>query len=406
MNTQHDELETLLGAGLRDRAADVDGTWVDFPGVRGRATSIRRRRRVAAGVGVAAAVALFAPLAVSVTGVLQSDREDQPAPPAPTELVVRTTLTLEDLERGDDPAIEYFTADGVVLPDGGLHELDSSLQALVPSEVDGGWLAVGPAADEVLELSEDFSETGAMAMSGGLVTNPDRSLAAWSTPTSDGQTLLLHSTTDPDMDREWDFPPTPQVEAVGFAGVGNLLFRTIGQDGSHGIGLASEDGTTTMLEGDYVKAISADPTTGRIAVQTKSRADLSSCSAVLDPTGTTTEWETCDFLLGAFSPDGRHVLASDPVQSGLGMGSLSVLDAATGRLVASFEQPRRGRLMLVGGVAWESDSTIVAGALEGTTTTLLRLGVDGTLEETVEPVENDPNSDLAFYLGQDRRRGF
>ncbi len=234
MNTQHDELETLLGAGLRDRAADVDGTWVDFPGVRGRATSIRRRRRVAAGVGVAAAVALFAPLAVSVTGVLQSDREDQPAPPAPTELVVRTTLTLEDLERGDDPAIEYFTADGVVLPDGGLHELDSSLQALVPSEVDGGWLAVGPAADEVLELSEDFSETGAMAMSGGLVTNPDRSLAAWTTPTSDGQTLLLHSTTDPDVDTEWDFPPTPQVEAVGFAGVGNLLFRTIGQDGSHG----------------------------------------------------------------------------------------------------------------------------------------------------------------------------
>ena len=161
-----------------------------------------------------------------------------------------------------------------------------------------------------------------------------------------------------------------------------------------------------MLAGDYVKAISADPTTGRIAVQTKSRADLSSCSAVLDPTGTTTEWETCDFLLGAFSPDGRHVLASDPVQSGLGMGSLSVLDAATGRLVASFEQPRRGRLMLVGGVAWESDSTIIAGALEGTTTTLLRLGVDGTLEETVEPVENDPNADLAFYLGQDRRRGF
>ena len=405
MNTQHDELETLLGAGLRDRATDVDGTWVDLPGVRGRATSIRRRRRVMAGVGVAAALALFAPLAVSVTGVLQADREVLPAPPAPTELV-RTTLTLADLERGDDPGIEYFTADGVVLPDRGLQPLESSLQALVPSDVDGGWLAVGPAGDEVLGLSEDFVENSARPTTGGIVSNPDRSLVAWTTPGPDAQTLVLHSTTDPSVDTEWDFARTSQVDPVGFTGVGSLLFQSRGQDGSQEIGIASPDGTTSVLDGDYVKAISADPTTGRIAVQTKSRADLSSCSAVLDPTGATIEWETCDFLLGAFSPDGRHVLASDPVQSGLGMGSLSVLDAATGRLVASFEQPRRGRLILVGGVAWESDSTIIAGALEGTSTTLLRLGVDGTLEETVEPVENDPNTDLAFFLGQDRRRGF
>lgn len=405
MNSRNDELETLLVAGLRDHAGDVDSTWVDFPDVRGRAISIRRRRRVVAGVGVAAALALFAPLAVSVSGVLQSDREVLPAPPVSPEVIARTTLTLDGLERGDDPAIEYFTADGVVLPDRGLRALDSSLQALVPSEVDGGWLAVGPAADEVLELSEDFVETGTLALSGGLVAHPERSLVAWTTPTSDGQTLVLHSTTDPGVDTEWDFPRTPQVEAVGFTGVGSLLFQTLGPDGSHEIGVASEDGTTRMLGGDHVKAISADPTSGRIAVQTESRADLSSCSAVLDPTGTTIEWETCDYLLGAFSPDGRHVIASDPVQSGLGVSSLSVLDSSTGRPVASFEQPRRGQLMLVG-VAWESDTTLVAAALEGTTTTLLRLGVDGTLEETVEPIEGDPYSDVAFYLGQDRRRGF
>lgn len=405
MNTHPDELETLLGAGLRDHAADVDGTWVEFTDVRGRATSIRRRRRVVAGVGVAAALALFAPLAVSVTGVLQSDREVLPAPPVPTESLVRTTLTLDGIERGDDPAIEYFTADGVVLPDRGLQALDSSLQALVPSEVDGGWLAVGPAGAEVLGLSEDFEETSVRASSGGLVSNPDRSLVAWTSPSSDGQTLLLHSTTDPGADNEWDFPRTPQVEPVGFAGAGSLIFQTLRKDGSHEVGVAIEDGTTRMLEGDYIRAISADPTTGRIAVQTESRADLSSCSAVLDPTGTTTEWETCDFILGAFSPDGRHVLASDPVQSGLGMGSLSVLDAATGRLVASFERPRRGQLVLVG-VAWESDSTLVAGALEGPTTTLVRLGLDGTLEGTVDPVEGDAFSDVAYYLGQDRRRGF
>ena len=42
MNTNHDELERLLGDELHDRAGDIGGARLHFGDVRGRATSIRR----------------------------------------------------------------------------------------------------------------------------------------------------------------------------------------------------------------------------------------------------------------------------------------------------------------------------------------------------------------------------
>jgi hypothetical protein len=336
---------------------------------------------------------------------MDTDREIQPAPPTPTE-VVNTPLTLDGLERGDAPGVEYFTPDGVVLPDGTEQPLDASWQALVPSEADGGWLGLSPSRDEVVDLTDDFERTSARTITQSFISNPDRSLVAWTFPESGAQTLVLHSTTDPEGGAVWDFPEAPVVDPVDFVGEDSLLFQTTAPDGTHDIGLAQPDGTTTMLRGGYVTALSADPTTGRVAVQTESRPDTSSCSAVLDPAaGDAPVWETCDHLLGGFSPDGRYVLASDPVQSGLGPTSLTVLDAATGDEVASFQQPRGGQLALVG-VAWESADTVLAVATRGTSTTIVRLGVDGTLEQATDAVEGDAFADLPFYLGQDRRRRF
>lgn len=406
MNTQHDELEALLGAGLRDRAGDADGSWLELEDVRGRATSIRRRRRAVAGVGVAAALAIIAPLALTLGGSLDTDREIQPAPPTPSE-VVRTRLTLDGLERGDAPGIEYFTPDGVVLPDGTTQPLDASWQALVRSEADGGWLALSPSKDEVVDLTEDFQRTSARTVTQTFVSNPDRSLVAWTFPEPGAQTLTLHSTTDPEGDTVWQFPATPVVDPVDFVGDDSLLFQTTAPDGTHdNIGIANADGTTTMLDGGYTTALAADPTTGHVAVVTRVRADNSTCSAVVDPAqdGGAAIWETCDYLLGGFSPDGRYVLATDSQQSGLGQTSLTVLDAATGDPVASFRQVRRGQLALVG-VAWESADSVVAVATEANTTTILRLGVDGTLEQTTDGVGGDSFADLPFYLGVDRRRG-
>lgn len=402
----NDELERMLGRQLQEQVAGMDDHPLGFGDVKGRAGRIRRNRRIAAGVGVAAAVAIITPVAMLASPGLVADGDKvDPAIPAPREMISRT-LTLEGLERGDAPAIEYFTEDGVVLPGEGLQPLDRSYQAMVPSEADGGWVAVGPGRSEVLYLSTDFDPQGGSSSNDGFASNPDRSLVAWTAPEPGAQTMLIHSTTDPEVGSAWNFPESPVIDPVDFTGPDSLVFQSTTPEGKHEIGLADADGSTTDLPG-YVKAISASPVTGDIAVQTKSNRDASGCFGVVDPAASLTEpvWETCDYSLGAFSPDGRYVLASTPYLSGLGITSLAVLDAETGATVTRFTQASNTQIALVG-VAWETADTVVAVAMEGQRFHLIRLGLDGTLEETVDPVQGNQFTDFAFYLGHDRRRGW
>jgi hypothetical protein len=407
MNTQnHDDLERLLGLELHDRAGGVHGTPLGLADVKGRAGRIRRNRRIAGGVVAAAVFALAVPVGLSVADSVRPDSSPPvaPSPDVPTE-VARTTLTMDGLERGDAPGIEYFTEDGAVLPGQGLQELDQSLQALVESPADGGWAALGPAADELLYLRQDFSTIGSDPAY-GLVTNPDRTRFAVTMPMGDEETLFARSTTDRDDGMAWDFPKSSWVEPIGFLDDNRVVYFARTFDDPRQFGIAEPDGSLTELP-DRPEWISASPDNGLVALQTKVNEDASGCFGVVDPDASLTEpvWETCDYSLGAFSPDGRFVLASSAYQSGLGPVSMAVLDSATGRLVASFDQTRDTQVTLMG-AAWESDDTVIALANEGLTNTLLRLGVDGTLEETIDPVEGDPLSDLPLYLGGDRLLGW
>ena len=406
MNTQHDDLEHLLESGLRDRADHVGTGWVDIQDVRGRATSIRRRRRAVAAVGVAAAVAVIAPLALSLGGTLDTDREIAPAPPAPSRTApVRTTLTLDGLERGDAPAVEYFTPDGVVLPGDGVRELGANYQALVPSDADGGWLALGPSKDDLLSLTDSFEQVGTRPVTQTFVSNADRSLVAWTELTEGQQVLTLHSTTGGE-DLTWDFPSAQPVDPVDFVGDDSLLFTTNDQ-GKVAMGVARPDGSTTMLNGDWVGALSANPKTGLVAVQTRTNPDTSGCFGVVDPAqdATATVWESCEYSLGAFSPDGRYVLASGAQQSGAGPTSLSVLEAGTGDLVASFESKGRTMVTLMH-VVWESSDSVVSVAAQGNTTMMVRFQLDGTLAQATDSVDGNLLDDRPFFLGLDRLRRF
>jgi hypothetical protein len=406
MNTNHDELERLLGAELSDRAGDMTGARLRFDDVRGHATSIRRRRRVATGVGVAAALAIIVPAAITVGGSIDGTTKPDPAPPPPAP--AQTTLTLDGVPRGDEPQIEYFTADGVVVPGEGLLPLDQSYQAFVPSDISGGWVALSPSRDELVDINADLQPVESRMINQTMVSNPDRTAIAFTAPESGGQTLFWQSTVNPDFGPSWDFPASPLVEPVDFVGEDRIVYETTDARGRHqSIGIANGDGTTTEFEGDFVHAVSASPETGLVAVQTRSNDDASGCFGVVDPAESTADtiWETCDYSLGAMSPDGRYIIASLPYLSGLGVSSVSVLEAETGDLVATFEQPRNGQLALIS-PQWESSDSFIAVATQGTTNTLLRFGVDGTLEETIDRIPGDPLTDLPVYLGDDRQRGF
>ncbi|HSU03765.1 MAG TPA: hypothetical protein VLK03_14530 [Nocardioides sp.] len=405
MNT-HDDLELML---TRDLHHQVDGM-TDVPlglgDVQGRARRIRRNRRIVAGVGVAAALALVVPTTIAGSGMLDGTSEIQPAPSpdpspdttpdAPVE-VVRTTLTVDGLERGDDPAIEYFTPDGVVLPGEGTRALPENYQALVPG-TGGGWIALAPAGDEVVYLSEDLEPAGGTPSGTTIVTTPQRDRVAWTVPVSAGQTIFLRSTTQPEDTTTWELPARPVVDVVGILGADSVVYETRTPQGEVTVGLAGPDGTTTELP--YLGAMDADPVHQVFSVQTESRLS-GGCFAVVEAATRLPAWETCDYALGSFSPDGAYVMAGSAEGDGAGPSSLYVLDARTGELVADFSSRGRDLVSLIR-PAWESADTIVATAMGGPTTTMVRMGVDGTLEEVADPVDSADYGDVYYWIGQDR----
>jgi hypothetical protein len=410
MNTDHDELEQRLERQLHDRAdhlGHLGAHPLGLADVTRRAGRIRRNRRLATGAGLAVAAAIVTPVAVLGIQGPDGDGRVDPAPspdtPDAPAQVARTTLAVTGLERGDAPEVEYFTPDGVVLPGQGLQELDRSLQALVPSPADGGWIAVEPDRLTLSYLDGDFQQQGGSSKTDGLAVTPDGAWVSWSAPESGAQTLLLHSTAEPGAGMAWDFPELPAISPVGFVAEDRVVFEATRDDGTVEAGIAEPDGSVTSLPG-VVDVQSADPVQGVVAVQTRYDGEVGGCFGVLDVEKSTTEpaWETCEHSLGAFSPDGRYVMATAADSDGFGLTRLDVLDAGTGDLVASFTQKRRAEISLVMPV-WESAETIVAMASQGETQTLVRLGVDGTLEEIVDPVEG-VFGDLYFYLGEDRTR--
>lgn len=410
MNTQnHDDLERMLGAELHGRVDGMDHSPLRLSDVQGRAGRIRKTRRLVAGGVVAAALAVVVPTVLTAGGMVAGGRGDLgPVPPAasPTPTMpttpARTTLTLEDLERGDDAAIEYFTPSGVELPGAGEQPLDSRYQALVRDEADGGWIAVAPDGQDIVHLSEDFEQQGGSSGTNGFVTSADRQWVAWVAPEPGAQTLQVRSTTQADAGRVVDLPASPVIEVVDLVASDRVVVRLTDPSGPPSYAVVEPDGSLTDLEG-YADVQAASSAVGLISVQTTSEPDGSGCFGVVDAASPAEPvWETCDHSLGGFSPDGRYVMASDPYLDGFGLASLSILEAATGDLVAEFEGPRNSRIDLVA-PSWEDGDSIVASALGAGRQVLLRLTVDGTLEEAA-PAVTEVEGDLHYYLGRDRAR--
>ena len=137
MNTTDDLTRSLRRAG-----GPVGGHPIDFESVRGRARSIQRRRRVAAGAGVLAAVAVIAPIAVAANVgccAATTPRRRRPEVPSPTP-VGQVEAIGADAPRGADPAVPWL--DGTVLhqPDGSTTDLGTAYYEVTP--YDGGWAAV------------------------------------------------------------------------------------------------------------------------------------------------------------------------------------------------------------------------------------------------------------------------
>lgn len=396
----------MLTRELHERSQDVGGHPIDLAAVRSTAGRMRRRRNAVSGVIAALVAAVVVPSGLAVThGLTTAEDPDEKQSFAASPSVQPTaegpvTLSLQGLPRGEDPSQSYlwWPDKELVTPEGRL-ALPVNLQSAVPDGSDG-WVGLGydSRGSEVFSMDADLQVQGRERSNQRMVVSPDGLFVSYvETEEPYAQQLVsrpLRRDEHPeDEPMSWGFDTErPVVEPVGFAGLHQVVYET-NDGGRVEVWLAAVEPEHTRLTA--LRTASDASLDGLVAGTTRSNPDGSVCSGVMDTAQSTTEvlWESCDYSLVSFSPDGRYVLAGAPYQSGQGMTGLSVLDARTGRPVADFTQERDGQLAIVQ-TAWESEDTLLAIVVDGSTWSMLRIGVTGTVEEAVDEVSSDPFGDF------------
>lgn len=379
----------------------------------------RRRHWVALGAALAVTAAVTAPLFF-----LGGDSRTAPAPPgagssaraasAPTAAVPAEPTApsdpapsaptpagtgpydLHDVVAGAPPAVPFLERDRLVRPDGSTVDLPRVYEQFVPFG-DG---LVGVYNDRLGDRFVDFVDaegrrTDSAPVAADVVANAQGDLLAWASPEGvlelawpDGR-LSLGNQGGP-VTTAALLGESPCVEGEPDC---RVFVNTVdGRPPS----VTAPDGSVEPVAPGALHVQDAHPS-GLVTVQLS--ADLEgpgSCSGVYDRDAGRLLWRTCDHWLLRFSPDATYVLATDPYLDDVGLASVSVLEVATGDVVAEFR--------IVGGFVaqqgWEDDSHPLV-VVCGDGWRIVRLGLDGTRELAAGPVAlaKDPTFKLMALPG-------
>ena len=382
MNTP---LEDQVHDALHRQADPLDRSPLTVTDVQRGARRIRRRRRITAGAAVVAVLAVAVPLGLGMKGPAQ--RTDAPTvtqPPSPSE-VGTVRIDPRSAPVGDELGVPLLDVDRpsiTVL--GRTTALSKPYDSLTPYM--DGWVGV---VDEEGALSlefldQDFRVTDGSRSTGGLVVSPDGGHVAWTEYDGDRWRVVSGDAAGADAQTYTPFAPSPEqrtVRPIGFvSGTEVLVSQT---DAAGDVTTFVADGGTPAEVPGLLKPLSASPVAG-LAAGTTRVVKGSACSAVVDARNRTgaVAWQTCDHLLGAFSPDGRYIVGFAPDADAYGSPTLSVLDASTGEPVVAFEVAgARNQVVGISDlVAWEDADTVAITMISGSQQYVVRLGADGTVE--------------------------
>lgn len=376
--------QETLERELARRAEDVHGAPLSFADVRGKAVSIRRRRRASVAGAVAAVVALVVIVPTALTGG-NGPGEDapEPAPPVPghTAVLHDGTLTLPD---GGTVPIDV-NEDGVqqigLLQDGRLVVASSDPYGILVFNPDGSLQEQYPALVNALTMSPTDD---AVAWVGG-ADDSDR-----------GVRVLASGDAEPTV-----LPGIPALgEYPGFVSAVLAPARVLvdGGDGTDEVLTPDGPEPSGLDEGVRVTDVSPDGELWAVDLA-PGRNEQSGCAALYDPTTSEVVAENCDTSGLQFSPDGQHVLG---VRGDNGMwGDVRVLDLDL-QTVGAVEL---GQGAIIKEVAWaDSDHLFVVSApLDGETGpwSLLEQPIDGDARVVAGPVDG-PNAEYpsVFRLSQ------
>lgn len=423
--------ESAMSRDFDARVRDLHESPLELADIKGRATSIRRRRRAAVvGAVAAATVAVIVPTAAYV-GLPATD--DGRPDPAQTPSVTETTdaapqlgpeLDASDLPVGDAPKVAWIEGTTLHTPDGDVPLPDGSLGNLAP--MDDGWIGVDYGTEPYTLVRVDAS--GATTELGwtwdtGTATSLDQ---RWTLYAVDGVLRLHDNATGEDQIIRGD--TGMEVQPVGVAEVLDpevdtepqvtAFYNLMTDEGPRFANWKSGNEWTFF---DHVAAADPDdpevpyflsytavgPTgaTGRMTELT----DSGSCSDLISAAHEQPLAGTCDYQLAAFSPAGNHVIGVPAYRDGRADGVLAILSTEPSDEIGGPNDPIRfpfreplvhyeidqdGPTPEFWSTVWEDTQHVLAvtftpgNGAEGTWQ-ILRIGLDGTVENAVDPVEGD-----------------
>jgi hypothetical protein len=391
-----DDLGARLTQELHRRADVLSDVPADAPlafrDVRGRATTIRRRRTLATGLGVAAAIAVILPTAIFAGRGLDRGQEPPPASqsatesatdgasPSPTSTPVMGprphALDVRDLPTGAPPAVPLVTGSDSAMAQTGEAHVRWTSDGIV---VEAGGRTFGP-----------------YPSSHGLVRNDAATAVAWTTDDGDvmvwadgaGEPFTLASLGAADVRigalTGTDCRRDPASDCTYY-----VSRWPTGSDQPEAVAI-NGDGVTGNVDPDRTILSVRDATdSGRVLGLTEVRDD-GTCSAVLDPAdfGSDPLLATCAHAFDAFSPDGSYVLASDTYGDGIGAGQIAVY-ATAGDILAKRSRTDDASAFYNSAV-WEDETHVLFTAYQDGRWSIVRMGIDGAMEYAVAPVPGDP----------------
>lgn len=422
--SQHDH-EDDLSRALHRRVDRMHDAPLDLDDIQSRAGRIQRRRRATIGAGLAAALVVVVPTAIVATGGFDRSSEDLPPatttpsateatdpaasetpPPTATEATgsaATTPFDVSGLPTGAPPAIEWSDGRDV-------HRADGSVAAdALPEGVDGfapmgsGWIASSRDDQGAIVRfvgGDEMTTAQVYDLDGDLASSPDGEVVAWTEP--DGGVRVVQR----DGDEVYELPAIGVPGAYDAAAVSSedckegrttdagctVFVNTLGEQSQ--LWFSAAHGLSDRYDEDVLQLTAWSE--GAYAGITAFNDDLTTCSAVRDPSSLSTVWETCDHRLTDFSRDAAHLLGVGSIGDGFADTQVAILDAADGTVLVdlrSDEQHQAGALQL----AWEDDSHALVVTYADGEWAVVRLGLDGAIEYAVPPREGS-DAEQPFYL--------
>ena len=406
----------LLTRELRERSADVGGHPIGLDAVRQSARRIRRRRNIVSGAVAAVVASVALPTGVAVTSAINGPDQPVKSPhvatspsdtPAPKPRPDGTfPLTLHGIPRGEDPKVSYVLNDEklLVTPDGE-HELPEAYSQIVPYR--DGWLALSGGGNGFENLVLDSEMNVVDRTLGGeaiaLSADGSRALTVQRDYNVPGRTVVVDQPAESDYESEavtYDTPSDRMIAPVGYLDDQRAVYQAIdGENPVVEMVVNDNDPHSVPLPG-FDRITSVSEANGLVAGTLADSSDPSHgpCWGVMDPAVQKMVWDTCEYSLFEFSPDGRYVIAGPPHFDMWGPPGLTVLDTTTWKPVVEYA-PEKNTLGQVAQATWEDADTVAAVVVEDGDFGIVRAELNGRLELTTG-IYKDTDMTLPLWLAE------